>query len=216
MSNKPYRDPKTGRFKKLSPREKEVVNLYVSPKQNTYLNGTQSVLQSNGYNATTPGSAAAIATEILKRPHVANAVQAKLDDLNMGHEVRLERVAKIAEGYDEVIVSETTSRDGSVTTTTTTRPLSPKVQLAALQRLDKLDGSDDMRKVEARVMSDSLLRLSKQMMREKRVSGDSGGIRETGLGGEDPPPSLIIPSPSQTLNTKNWRGVFDPLEDIYA
>ena len=164
-----------------------------------------------------------MASEILKRPHVMNAVQSKLEQLGMENEVRLEHVAKIAAGYTEEIVSETTSRDGSVTRTVTTRPLSPKVQLAALQRLDKLDGSEDARKAEARVLSDSLMQLSKRMMRERRVNVDSGDSGLTGAWGVDTPPSSIIPSPLEALHTENWggpsgtwEGVFDPLGDRYT
>ena len=96
--------------KPVSQREKEVIDRYTNPKGSTYLNGTQSIIASPGYKTTTNGSARAMATEVLARPHVADAVKDRLEALGIGEAVREEKVAKIAKGFTEEIVT-TTVRD---------------------------------------------------------------------------------------------------------
>ena len=177
------------------------------------MNKVRSVLDSDFYHPTTYSSASAMATEIFDRPRIQNAVQQALAQNEHDYEVRLREVSELAKGSTETIVSETTSRDGSVTTTTTKRPLSPKTRLEAHKLLFKLDGSEDARKAEARVLSDSLMQLSKRMMREKRVNAGNGDSGLTGAWGEDAPGSTSIPSPPETPNRESLGGVFYPWGD---
>ena len=201
MGAKPSINPKTGKVKPLSMREKAVVDKFVSPNSKTYANKTQSVIESGAYNVTTPMSAANIGNEIFNRPHVAYAVTEILKANDHDYDVRLREVSNLAKPQVEVITSTTTSRDGSTTTTVTERPLSPKTRLEAHKLLFKLDGSDDMRRAEASVMSDAMRNLSKRMLREKVVTGTQKDTGD-GLGGDDAPLVYSIPSPFEMLDTK--------------
>ena len=152
--------------KPLSQREKEVVIPYTDPNSPTYLNGTQSIIAAPGYKTSTPMSARSMAAEVMARPHVANAVKEKLEANGMGSDVRLELTSVIAHGYNEEITTTTrTNKDGS-TTSTVHKPVAAKTRLDAMKRLDRLDGSEDERKIEAHIMSDGMRTLSRSLLKD--------------------------------------------------
>ena len=194
--------------KPLTLREQELVNLYTTPGA-TYLNGLQSVKASNGHAVTNDNSAGAVASRVLNTARVANAVKDRLEQQGMGSDVRLDMTATIAAGYTETITTTVEGEGRKPVTTTTRRPLSPKVRLQAMQRLDKLDGSEDERRVQADVMSAGMRALSRRMLKEASTTSEHvlesrpvGTGSGDGLGGEGAPGSTSILTPPDEPDTE--------------
>ena len=188
-------------------REKELVDRYTDPNSPTYLNGTQSVKASPGYNASNDVVAASMAREIISRPQIAQSIRQRLQDNNMGDSVRADITSVIAQGYTETITTTTETEGRPPVVSTVRKPVAARTRLLALDRLDRIDGSADRRRVEADVLSTELRALSKRMLGEKDVSHGVSKSIHSGAGardrarGEDAPQSPSIPSPPSSPDT---------------
>ena len=126
-------------------------------------------MKSIGYNPTSITSASTMATEILNRPHVKTEVERILEELGMGATDRLQRRAAIADGMVEETVTEiqTLNNNGEYETKSrqvTRRPVNAETRLKAMDRLDKLDGTEDRRHAQKEVLSAAMRQLSKAML----------------------------------------------------